>query len=184
MCISRISTLSCDSIVSAVFLAAAAALIAEAAQRDINAMVSCVSPSGMFHSSFDVLIKHCTGAKFTASVSADSGPFCFALLCVEHTEMACKASSETQKTTCQSARCFDPRWPPESQHGCTASRRQGWIHRHCRCCLPGTFTPFVFIHQVLSQTCGITVSKGELNPQPSSSVDFLLFFRNKCTKLN
>lgn len=28
------------------------------------------------------------------------------------------------------ARCFDPRWPPESQHGSTASLSQGWIHRH------------------------------------------------------
>lgn len=56
--------------------------------------------------------------------------FCSALLCVECWEMACKASSKTQNATCQTARCFDPRWPPESQHGSTASRSQGWIHRH------------------------------------------------------
>lgn len=44
--------------------------------------------------------------------------------------MACKASNKTQNATCQTARCFDPRWPPESQHVSTASQSQGWIHRH------------------------------------------------------
>lgn len=45
-------------------------------------------------------------------------------------EVAYKASSKTQNTTCQTGRCFDPRWPPESQRGSTASGSQGWIHRH------------------------------------------------------
>lgn len=29
----------------------------------------------------------------------------------------CKASSKTQNATCQTARCFDPRWPPREPAG-------------------------------------------------------------------
>ena len=112
-------------------------------------------------------------------------------LCVEHWEMVCKASSKTQNATCQTARCFDPRWPPESQHGSTASLSQGWIHRHsvsgaCQGYLHHlsscntTFTSFFSVVVTLN-ICHLvgalitvqpveTSSQWESNPQPGITV--------------
>lgn len=68
--------------------------------------------------------------------------------------MAYEASGETQKATCQSARCFDPRWPPESQHGSTAPPSQRLDSQTVSVpaasdiytiCLGATFTSFFFL---------------------------------------
>lgn len=53
------------------------------------------------------------------------------------------------ETSCQSARCFDPRWPPESQHGSTAGPSQRLDpHARCQRRLPEIFTPFVFMQHL------------------------------------
>ncbi|CAB1425625.1 unnamed protein product, partial [Pleuronectes platessa] len=72
-------------------------------------------------------------------------PLCPAL-CRAPRETACKASGKTQNATCQTARCFDPRWPPESQHGSTVSRSQGWIQTQSH----GSYQYNMSSHQVVS----------------------------------
>lgn len=79
----------------------------------------------------DQTLCRCQTSSFSLSRFWPVCCFFFFFAVFEHWETACKASSKTQNSICQTARCFDPRWPPESQHGSTASRSQGWIHRHC-----------------------------------------------------